>query len=96
MLTCRTQERNLAKSLFVTEDKLPTPLADAIASAVTTNRVKAPIAIDEPRAVAGSRLAGRLMTDEDRAKVKLAIINAKSAEEVRRLEQQLLEGWIPS
>jgi len=35
------------------------------------------------------------MTDEERAKVKLAIAQAKSAEEVRKLEQQLQEGWIP-
>jgi U2 small nuclear ribonucleoprotein A' len=90
------KERVYAQSLFITGDKLPTALATSLSSSVSSHRVTAPAAIDEPRtSTATSGKAGRLMTDEERAKVKLAIAQAKSAEEVRKLEQQLQEGWIP-
>lgn len=35
------------------------------------------------------------MKDEEKTRVKAAIASAKSMEEVRRLEQQLRDGWIP-
>jgi U2 small nuclear ribonucleoprotein A' len=39
--------------------------------------------------------AGRLMSKEDQDKVRGAIQNAKSMEEVRRLERSLREGYMP-
>jgi len=35
------------------------------------------------------------MTAEERERVKAAILQATSAEEVRRLEKTLREGWVP-
>jgi len=53
------------------------------------------VSTDEPKAAAPGR-AGRLMTAEEKERVKAAIINATSAEEVRRLERNLKEGWMPN
>jgi len=92
----REQERDYALTLFLTQDKLPTALATTLQSTVSSKRAAAPAPIDEPRATVASGKAGRLMTEEERTKVKLAIANAHSAEEIRKLEQQLQEGWIPS
>lgn len=36
------------------------------------------------------------MSDEERARVKLAIANASTAEEVARLERTLKEGFMPT
>jgi U2 small nuclear ribonucleoprotein A' len=90
------KERSHARSLFLTADSLPTPLANSISNDVSSiNQSSISSAIDEPRPVASSIKAGRLMTGEEKAKVRAAIANASTAEEVRRLEQQLREGWIP-
>lgn len=35
------------------------------------------------------------MTAEERERVKAAILKATSAEEIRRLEKTLKEGWVP-
>ena len=40
--------------------------------------------------------AGRLMSAEEKERVKAAIVNAVSAEEVRKLERSLKEGWVPN
>jgi len=68
----------------------------AISSTVSSNRVKLPAPIDEPRHIVGAVKAGRLMTPDEKTKVKLAIKSATNAEEIRKLEQQLQEGWIPN
>jgi len=39
--------------------------------------------------------AGRLLTKEEQDRVKAAIAQATSMEEVRRLERQLKEGYVP-
>ena len=53
---------------------------------------------EEPRAgpAAGSKFqAGRLMSKEEQERVKKAIAEAKSVEEIRRLERSLREGYLP-
>ena len=35
------------------------------------------------------------MTAEEKERVRLAIANAKSAEEIRKLERSLKDGWVP-
>jgi len=91
----RDKERSAAKSLFLTPDDLPTSLATTISSTVTSVSAKMVVSTDEPKAAAPGR-AGRLMTAEEKERVKAAIINATSAEEVRRLERNLKEGWMPN
>jgi len=92
----RDKERTHANSLFLTADDLPTPLAISISAEVSSaNQNSVSFAIDEPRPLASSVKAGRLMTSEEKTKVRAAIANASTAEEVRRLEQQLREGWVP-
>lgn len=88
------QERAAAKSLFLTPDELPTSLATAISSTVTSISTKVTVSTDEPKPAAPGG-AGRLMTAEEKERVKAAIVNATSAEEVRRLERSLKEGWMP-
>ena len=85
----------------MTQDDLPTALAASLQSTVTTSAAKAALAAvsaDEPRPnsamVPGK--SGRLMTAEERQKVKTAIANAKTAEEIKKLERSLKEGWIPN
>jgi len=85
----------------LTQDDLPTVLATSLQSTVTTAAVKAALlaaAVDEPSPslamIPGK--AGRLMTAEEKQKVKMAIANAKSAEEIKQLERNLKEGWIPN
>jgi U2 small nuclear ribonucleoprotein A' len=36
------------------------------------------------------------MTSEEKQKIKMAIANAKTAEEIKKLERSLKEGWIPN
>jgi len=91
----RDKERTSSKALFLSQDGTPTSLALALSSAISQSS-KVPLPIDEPRPAATVQgKAGRLMTPEEKLKVKLAITNANSAEEVRKLEQQLQEGWMP-
>ncbi|EAU93140.1 small nuclear ribonucleoprotein polypeptide A [Coprinopsis cinerea okayama7 len=89
----RDKERNAAKSLFLTADKLPTALATTISTTVTTTTGKLSLTIDEPKAAPVK--AGRLMSKADQEKVKAAIAKATSIEEVRRLERSLREGYLP-
>ncbi|KAK1229808.1 U2 snRNP complex subunit [Marasmius sp. AFHP31] len=91
----RDKEREQGKQLFLTADGLPTALATTISTTVSTQSSKAALTIDEPRAAAPTAKAGRLMTREDAEKVKAAIAQAKSIEEIRRLERSLREGYIP-
>lgn len=92
-----SQERAAAKALFLTPDKLPTALATTISTTVSTNTSKAAVSTDEPKpASVAPGMAGRLMTEEDKVKVRAAIADAKNAEEVRKLERSLREGWLPS
>jgi len=54
------------------------------------------VTTDEPKpsaALAGK--AGRLMSKEDAERVKQAIAQATSVEEVRKLERSLREGYLP-
>ncbi|KAF8514504.1 leucine-rich repeat-domain-containing protein [Gautieria morchelliformis] len=91
----RDKERTAAKSLFLTPDDLPTSLATTISSTVTSISTKIAVSTDEPKPVAPGK-AGRLMTAEEKERVKAAIVNATSAEEVRKLERSLKEGWMPN
>jgi U2 small nuclear ribonucleoprotein A' len=68
-------------------------LATTISTTVTKTSVKASILADEPKPAAP---AGRLMTAEEKERVKAAIANASSIEEVQRLERSLKEGWMPN
>ncbi|KAF7310605.1 U2 small nuclear ribonucleoprotein A [Mycena chlorophos] len=91
----RDKERQAAKALFVTADDLPTALATTISSTVSTQSSKALITTDEPKLAPAPGRAGRLMSKEDAEKVKAAIAQASSMEEVRRLERSLREGYMP-
>ncbi|EMD41634.1 hypothetical protein CERSUDRAFT_146749 [Gelatoporia subvermispora B] len=91
----RDQERQAAKSLFLTPDGLLTQLATTLSTTVTTHSTKAPIASDEPRPATVPGKAGRLMSKEEAERVKEAIARATSIEEIRRLERQLKEGFLP-
>jgi U2 small nuclear ribonucleoprotein A' len=88
------QERQNAKSLFLTADNLPTQLATTLSTTVSTHS-KTAVTMDEPKAVVAPGKAGRLMSKEDAQRVKEAIAKATSAEEVRRLERSLKEGYMP-
>jgi hypothetical protein len=90
------KERKMAKSLFVMEDGRMTALADTMSTTVSSKASKTAITIDEPKPAASQVKAGRLMSKEDADKVRQAIREAKTAEEVRRLERQLREGYMPS
>ena len=79
----------------MTADNLPTQLATTLSTTVSTNSSKVPVTSDEPKPAAQVK-AGRLMSKEEAQKVKEAIARATSVEEVRRLERQLKEGYLPS
>jgi len=93
------KERTAAKTLFLTPDDLPTALATSLTSTKAQPSKAAVSAEEEPVGVSATTLAagkaGRLMTAEERERVKEAILKATSAEEVRRLEKTLREGWVP-
>ncbi|KIK05547.1 hypothetical protein K443DRAFT_675106 [Laccaria amethystina LaAM-08-1] len=91
----RDKERSVAKSLFVTPEKLPTALATTISTTVSAHSTKAVITIDEPKLAPLAGKAGRLMSKEDQDKVRAAIAKATSIEEVRKLERSLREGYVP-
>ncbi|KAH9947939.1 L domain-like protein [Amylocystis lapponica] len=92
----RDKERQAAKSLFLTADNLPTQLATTLSTTVSTHSTKPPVATDEPKPVVAPGKAGRLMSKEEADKVKAAIAQATSVEEIRRLERSLKEGFLPS
>jgi len=81
--------------MFLTPDGLITQLGTTLSTTVSSNLAKAGLTLDEPRPMAQAGKAGRLMTMDDREKVKLAIASATSMEEIRRLERQLREGYVP-
>lgn len=90
------KERSTGKAVFSTDDGLLTALATTLASTVSSHSAKTLLATDEPRQAAlASGKAGRLMSEEERTRVKLAIANASSSEEVARLERTLKEGYMP-
>ncbi|KAG8901211.1 U2 snRNP complex subunit [Tulasnella sp. 403] len=93
------KERKSAKSLFLTPDDLPTALATSLTSTKAQPSKIAASTEEEPSDLVSASLgggkAGRLMTAEERERVKEAILKATSAEEVRRLEKTLKEGWLP-
>ncbi|KZT06322.1 L domain-like protein [Laetiporus sulphureus 93-53] len=91
----RDKERQTAKTLFLTADKLPTQLATTLSTTVSTHTSKAPVATDEPKPAIVHGKAGRLMSKEEAEKVKEAIARATSIEEIRRLERSLREGFMP-
>ena len=98
MVSCTSvhlQERQAAKSLFLTPDGLLTQLATTLSTTVSTHSTNAPIATDEPRPAVVPGKAGRLMSKEEAERVKEAIARATSIEEIRRLERQLKEGFLP-
>jgi len=90
------KERNQAKPLFLTPDDLPTALATSLRAAKAQQSSKSVASTEEePATSLAAGRAGRLMTEEEKARVKEAILRAASAEEVRRLEKTLKEGWVP-
>lgn len=93
------KERKSAKTLFLTPDSLPTALATSLTAAKAAPTKAATTTEEEPSGPSGAALgggkAGRLMTAEERERVKAAILKATSAEDVRRLEKTLREGWVP-
>ena len=88
------QERQTGKSLFLTADKLPTALATTISTTVSTQSSKVVVTTDEPKPAPVGK-AGRLMSKEDADRVKKAIAEASSVEEIRKLERNLREGYLP-
>ncbi|KAG6866865.1 hypothetical protein C0991_008801 [Blastosporella zonata] len=88
-------ERKAGKALFLTPDGLPTALATAIQTTVTTQATKALLTSDEPKPAMPSGKAGRLMSKEDQERVKAAIAKATSVEDIRKLERSLREGYMP-
>lgn len=73
-----------AKSLFVSEDGKPTPLANSITAAASANgnSAKAASKSFEPGSAATEN-KGRLLTAQDKARIKQAIEAATTLEEVR-------------
>lgn len=92
----RDKERQTAASLFLTADGLETQLATTLSTTVSSHSANAPVNADEPKPAVAPGKAGRLMSKEDAAKVKAAIAKATSVDEIRRLERQLKEGYLPS
>ena len=77
--------------MFLTSDNLPNTLATQLSTTVSSTTT-ATITSDEPRP---TPKAGRLMSKEEADRVRQAIANATSVEEVRRLERSLREGYLP-
>lgn len=80
----------------MTADGRPNAVADKIAETVSSATTRATLTTDEPKAAPVAGKAGRLMSKEEQAKVKEAIANATSIEEIRRLELSLKEGFLPT
>ncbi|QRV86333.1 U2 small nuclear ribonucleoprotein A [Ceratobasidium sp. AG-Ba] len=96
----KDKERKTARALFVTAEGLPTALATSIQEAATaqpTGLTFTPGGDDVPNDRPGPKAgaAGRLMTAEERARVRDAIARAGSAEEIKRLERALRDGYVP-
>ncbi|KAF9023436.1 L domain-like protein [Hymenopellis radicata] len=91
----RDKERQMAKTLFLTAEKLPTALATTISTAVSTQASKVALLSDEPRPAVSTIKPGRFMSKEEAERVKAAIAKATSVEEIRKLERSLREGYMP-
>ncbi|KAJ3555859.1 hypothetical protein NP233_g12106 [Leucocoprinus birnbaumii] len=91
----RDKERKAGKTLFLTAEGVPNTLATTLSTTVSSNAGKTVLTIDEPKAAPVSFKAGRLMSKEDQERVKAAIAQATSMEEIRRLERSLREGYLP-
>lgn len=96
----KTQERKAANQLFLTPDKLPTSLATSLSATRTSAAAALAAQTNESLVSATARsiapgASGRLMTAAEKERIKEAIKASKNAEEVRKLEQQLREGYIP-
>ncbi|KAG9104622.1 U2 snRNP complex subunit [Ceratobasidium sp. 370] len=96
----REWERKTAKTLFVTAEGLPTALATSIQEAASAQPVGLTFTpggedINDERPGPKAGAAGRLMTAEERARVREAITRAGSAEEIKRLERALRDGYVP-
>ncbi|KAF8306360.1 L domain-like protein [Clavulina sp. PMI_390] len=97
----KDKERKAAKQLFLTPDKLPTSLATTISGTRTTAATALAAQTNESLLSSTARSiapgsAGRLMTAAEKDRIREAIKSSKNAEEVRKLEQQLREGYIPA
>lgn len=79
----------------MTADGVPNALAEKTATTVSTAASRAALTTDEPKAAVPAGKAGRLMSKEEQARVKEAIAKATSVEEIRKLERQLKEGFVP-
>lgn len=79
----------------MTAEGLPTALATIISTTVSTHSTAATLTTDEPKAAPIPGKAGRLMSKEEQEKVKAAIAKATTIEEVRKLERNLREGYLP-
>ncbi|EJU01008.1 L domain-like protein [Dacryopinax primogenitus] len=95
----KQKERESAKSLFLTPDDLPTALATTLASNLTApSAMNAHPDMDQslsaPAGLTAGK-AGRMMTADERERVRAAIARATSAEEIKRLEKMLREGYVP-
>jgi len=94
----KDKERKQAETLFLTPDKLPTSLSTTL-SATRTTAVSISSNVTPETGLAKTFVpgaSGRLMTAEEKGRIRDALAKAGSAEEVRKLEQELREGWIPS
>lgn len=80
----------------MTADGLMNTLATTISTTVSTGAAKNVTMAEEPRTVVAPGKAGRLLSKEEANKVREAIANATSVEEIRRLERLLKEGFLPS
>ncbi|KZV70309.1 L domain-like protein [Peniophora sp. CONT] len=93
----RDKERKAGDTLFKTTDdrlnalgtQLSTTVSSASKSALSASNA------DEPRAASGPGKAGRLMSKDEADRVRAAIAAATSIEEIRRLERQLKDGFVP-
>ena len=95
-LTCG-QERKAALTLFLTPDGALNALGTTLSTSVSKGAPKIAVLADEPKLLATTAAkAGRLMTEEEKARVRAAIAAASTADEVRKLERSLREGWVPS
>lgn len=86
----------------MTAEGLPTALATSIqeaASAQPSGPTFTPGGDDgrgsDDRQPGKAGAAGRLMTADERARVREAIAQASSAEEIKRLERALRDGYVP-
>lgn len=90
-------ERAHARSLFVDEEtNLPNKLALSLTSDATTAAQSASAEATGDNTAQGDAGKGRLMTSEEKAKIREAIQNATSIEEIRKLERMLAEGRMPA